>query len=159
MILHCDQHFYGAACENYCKRQDAASGHYECDRANGRKICHRGKSGTSAGDSRDIFFLVAHVIRRLVDVPPQLLTVSTSSYPRRSYSGFLRFSSHGQCKISHGHGQTWFVVYIYIYIYIYIQHNMFVFTFEFHTGMEGFHTGKLSLKHPGNPYICHPFSL
>ena len=29
---------------------------------------------------------------------------------------------------------------------IYTQHNILLFTFEFHTGMEGFHTGKLQQK-------------
>ena len=51
--------------------------------------------------------------------------------------GFLRFSSHGQCNISHDHRQTCF--YFYQAHYRAYIHNtiFFLFTFEFHTAMEG----------------------
>ncbi len=37
--VHCDPHFYGSHCSQYCVDTDNVGGHYTCDRNNGNRIC------------------------------------------------------------------------------------------------------------------------
>ena len=41
--VQCDEYWWGRQCSSYCRPQNTASGHYNCNQSTGDKICLEGK--------------------------------------------------------------------------------------------------------------------